>query len=249
MAQDKNNNILILVAMFSAAVLIAVSFFMGMSMFTPPTTDSLKTLNSSGSVTKTMAPDKVDIIINIETTDASAKVSQQENARISDDVRDALADYGITDIKTVSYYENELYYWDYINQRQDTNGYQTVNSLQITLKDLSKAGIVIDAAVQAGANRVQSVSFGLTDSKQNEVKTQALEEASTSARIKAESMARGLGVSLGKVISINENSYNYYPGYLTSDSRMILEKSSAPTQITPGDISVDASITVQFEII
>jgi hypothetical protein len=208
-----------------------------------------KTLSTSGTVSKKVMPDKVEIVLNIETWSESAQLSQEDNAQISDAVRNALDDIGIKDIKTLSYYENEQYIWNSSYNRQDKNGYITVNSLQITLTDITKSGSVIDAAVRAGANRVQSVSFTLTDVQQNKIKAQALEEASASAKIKAISMARGLGVTLGKVLTISENSYNFYPMMRTmAEDAMVISSYTPPTQITPGDVSVDATVTIIYSI-
>jgi len=245
-------NMLILVAIFTAAILIVAAFSMGMIFNNDnnPITPNQKTLSTSGMVSKKIMPDKVEIVLNVETWSESAQVSQEDNARISDAVRHALTDIGVTDVKTLSYYENEQYIWNSSYSRQDKNGYITVNSLQITLKDLTKSGSVIDAAVRAGANRVQNVSFGLTDSKQNEIKAQALEEAAASAKLKATSMARGLGVTLGKVLNISENSYNYYPMMKAMDVAVTSGTTSyiPPTQITAGEVSVDATVTVTFEL-
>jgi hypothetical protein len=251
MISDKPSfNMLILVAIFTAAILVVAALSMGMMLNDNNPITNQKTLSTSGTISKKVAPDKVEIILNIETWNNSAQVSQEENARISDAVRNALDDIGIKNIKTLSYYENEQYVWNSSYNRQDKNGYSTVNSLQIDLTDISKAGNVIDAAVRAGANRVQSVSFTLTDSKQNEIKAQALEEAAASAKLKAESMAKGLGVTLGNVVNISENSYNFYPMMKTiaSEDTMLISSYTPPTQITPGDVSVDATISVTFEL-
>jgi len=255
MTNDKSQvlpyNMLILVAIFTAAILIVAAFSMGMIFDNnnPGITPQQKTLSTSGTVSKKVAPDQVDIVLNIETWNDSAQISQEDNARISDAVRNALDDIGVRDIKTLSYYENEQYIWNSSYNRQDKNGYITVNSLQITLKDITRSGSVIDAAVRAGANRVQSVSFGLTDSKQNEIKAQALEEASASAKLKAESMVKGLGATLGSILNISENSYNYYPMMKTmAEDAMVISSYTPPTQITAGDVSVDATVTVTFEL-
>lgn len=245
-------NILILIAIFTAAILITAAFSMGMLFdnSNPGYNPTQKTLSTSGTVSKKVMPDKVEIVLNVETWSESAQVSQEDNARISDAVRNALDDIGIKDIKTLSYYENEQYVWNSSYSRQDKNGYITVNSLQITLTDITKSGSVIDVAVRAGANRVQSVSFALTDSKQNELKAKALEEAAASAKLKAESMAKGLGVTLGKVVNISENSYNYYPMMKSyaEDAIGVTSSYTPPTQITAGDVSVDATVTVTFEL-
>jgi uncharacterized protein len=245
-------NTLILVAILTAAILIVAAFSMGWMMNNDQQINpNQKTLSTSATINKKVAPDKVEVVINIETQNNSAQISQEDNARISAAVRQALTDIGVTDVKTLSYYENEQYVWNSSYNRQDKNGYITVNSLQINLIDITKAGSTIDAAVRAGANRVQSVSYTLTDSKQNEIKAQALEEASASAKLKAISMAKGLGVTLGSVVNISESSFNYYPMMKTmgAEDISVISSYTPPTQITPGDVTVDASVVVVFGII
>jgi hypothetical protein len=243
-------NFFAIITLLLVVIFIVTAISIAISNDDAKTNSTQKTLNTSGTITKTVAPNKVDIFLNIETTDKSAQVSQSVNARISENVKNALNRIGIqdVDIKTINYYESEQLVWNSSYNRQDSNGYITVNSLQITLKELTKTGNVIDAAVGAGVNRVSGVSFGLTDVRQNEVKAQALQEAAASARFKAESIAAGLGVSLGEVVSISENSYNYYPMMksLSSATTSELWKSDIATKLTPSDVSVDASVTVQF---
>ncbi|MFA5126152.1 MAG: SIMPL domain-containing protein [archaeon] len=246
----------IVVAVLLAGILVAVSFNAGLSanpsqiVLGADGKPEVKTMSVSGSVTKYVTPDKVDIVLSVETLDLSAQKSQSDNAVIADKVRKALSGIGVisSDIKTVSYSVNEDFEWNDYTRKSESIGYKTVNQIQVTLSDTAKAGTVVDAAVQAGANRVSSIAFGLSDKKELEVKKTALSEAATTAKTKAESIASGLGVSLGKVYSISESSYYYTPNYSSYEMAKDASAGSAPTQVSAGDVEVTASVSVSFEI-
>lgn len=214
----------------------------------------LKTLSVSGSVTKYVAPDKVDIVLSVETLDKSAQKSQSDNAVLADKVKGVISSLSSVraEVKTLSYSENEEFTWNDLIKKSESIGYRTVNQIQVTLKgdDISRAGSVIDLAVGAGANRVSSISFGLTDVKELEVKRTALQEASNTAKSKAESIASGLGVLVGPVRQISESSYYYTPNYKSYDAVAAGESASmnAPTPIVAGDVAVSASVSVNFDI-
>lgn len=252
----KNHVWMPILAILVAAILIVAAFSAGSAsndrvVVTSDPSSDVKTLSVSGSVTKMVTPDKVDIVLSVETLDALATKSQSDNAVIADKVRTALLNAGVasSEIKTVSYSVNEEYQWNDSTKKSESTGYRTVNQIQVTLKDTSKAGKIVDAAVSAGANRVSSISFGLSDAKELEIRTSALNEASATAKTKAESIAKGLNVTLGKVYSISENSFYYTPvNYKSYDTVMSAGAENAATPITSGDVEVTASVGVQFEL-
>ena len=249
---------LIVLVVLVAAVLLVGAFMAGtiytkdQSIIVSSNGDNLnqKLLSVSGSVTKYVTPDKVDITLSVETLDRSAQKSQSDNSTTSNAVRQALSAAGVaaSDIKTVSYSENEEFQWNDLTKKSESTGYRTINEIQVTLTDTTMAGKVVDAAVQAGANSVSGISFGLTDAKELSIREQALQEASQTAKAKAQSIASGLGVSVGKVHSISESSFYYTPNVKTFDMTNAASGASAPTPVTPGNVEVDASVSVNFEI-
>ncbi|MDO8648024.1 MAG: SIMPL domain-containing protein [Candidatus Diapherotrites archaeon] len=207
-------------------------------------------LSVSGTVLKTTAPDKATVVFSVETTDKHASKSQSDNAELAAKVMAALKNAGIADkdIKTVSYNLNEEFQWNETLRKSESIGYRTTNSVQVSLTDLSKTGSVIDAAVQAGANNVSSVSFGLSSDKESALKIQALKEAAEAAKVKAESIASGLGITVGQVYSAQESSNYYIPNYKNYAMESAAPSAGVSTPITPGDIEFSATVSVQFEI-
>ena len=246
------------IAVLVAVILLAVAFTAGnmyskdqnINVSTSGDNPNLKLMSVSGSVTKYVSPDKVDITLSVSTLDKSAQKSQSDNATTSDAVRAALSAAGVSSsqIKTVSYSENEEFAWNDMTKKSDSTGFRTINQIQVTLTDVTMAGKVVDAAVGAGANSVSSIAFGLSDAKELQVRETALQEASQTAKAKADSIAQGLGVSVGKVHTINESSFYYAPNYKSYDMTASAGSVAAPTPISAGNVEVDASVSVNFEI-
>lgn len=253
----ENNGWLVVLAVLLVGILAVVAFNAGTASNAPNISVStspdaqLKTLNVSGSVTKMVTPDKVDVVLSVQTLDLSAQKSQSDNAALSSQVMTALKGAGVADsqITTISYSENEEFQYSDILKKSESVGYRTTNQIKVTLTDTTKAGSIVDAAVQAGANSVDGITFGLSDAKELSVREQALAEASATAKAKADSIARGLNVTLGKVHSISETNYNIIPNYTSYDtSKAVAGSAMPPTPITAGQVEVDATVSVAFEL-
>lgn len=80
--------------------------------------------------------------------------------------------------------------------------YRVSNNVQATVRDLTRVGTVLDAAVAVGANNVWGVSFELEDDAA--VAQQMREKAIADATQRATALATLGRVKLGEVISISE---------------------------------------------
>lgn len=130
--------------------------------------------------------------------------------------------------------------------RQILVGYKAVNSIIVESEDIDGAGIWIDAAVGAGANRVDYVYFVVSAAKQDEIRSKLTGEAIRDARSKAELAIAPLGMRITNVASINLDAYPViYPrkGYEYGQG-----SPSPTTPIIPGSQEVSATAHVTFEI-
>lgn len=125
-------------------------------------------------------------------------------------------------------------------------GYRASNSIEVKIDDLQRIGQVIDAAVAAGANQVQSIDFQLRDDTAAQRK--ALARAAENARIKAESLAGAMGAQLGPVISAVESG-SILPQPRFRMGRAALAEASAETPIQPGELQIRATATIQYRLI
>ncbi|MFN7990802.1 MAG: SIMPL domain-containing protein [Candidatus Micrarchaeia archaeon] len=218
-------------------------------------------ISVSATATKKAAPDLLNLALRVQTDSGTAKKAQQDNAAVSADLRSRLKALGIadSDIQTVSYSVDPVYDSQYICDKGGMNchytskvtGYRTTHSLNVRLTDLTKGGDVIDAAASAGTNQtfVDYVQFTLKDETKAAIEKSLLQDASAMAKSKAQSIAAGVGVSLGKILSASE-SFSYPVPYYTKNYMMAAADSAPvpPTQLSPGQVDVSAVVSASFEI-
>jgi hypothetical protein len=198
-------------------------------------------LSVSGAAILSVEPDEVVIVVGSETEAASAEDSQRANTGAINGIRSALNRTGIAaeNVTTVAYYLEIIREYDK-DEIPEVVGYRTIHLLEIKSASTKKAGEYVDAAVNGGANRVDSVTFGLSDANEKAVRTQALALAGQDARAKAEASAAGLGLSVKRVVRASEGWVYVTP--------MRAGAEAMSTEITPGQVQVSASLNVAYEI-
>lgn len=197
-------------------------------------------------------PDLVGVYFNIETQGSTSEEATKENSEIVEELKNSLVIKGFDreDIKTQNF--NVYPDYDWINGKRVAKGYKATHSLKIELStdDTSKIGEAIDAGVEAGSG-ISYINFELTKEKQNEYKAQAIKQASEDARIKAEAMAKGLGQELGKLVSVSDSGFDYYPwriyGAVEEASEVAIAK-EATTDIQPGEQKITARVSAVFKL-
>ncbi|MBI4173484.1 MAG: SIMPL domain-containing protein [Candidatus Aenigmarchaeota archaeon] len=202
----------------------------------------------SGTGTLYADPDMTDIFFGIEAESLSASDAQQKNADVAKKVMDALLAKGLAKdkIETTSYNLQTVTEYDEFNRKYVTKGYKASHMLKVTLDGTGKAGEIIDAVSQAGANRIDSVQFRLNDENQKQLNMQALGIATKQAREKAQSIAGAAGVGLGKLTQASE-SYVSSPIFYqkTYDAAA---PAAAGTEIATGQLQVTASVSLTYEV-
>ena len=121
-------------------------------------------------------------------------------------------------------------------------GYRASNTVSVRVDDLTLVAPVIDAALEAGANQLDGVSFGLQDDQT--VKQHALRQAIEEAHGKAAAMATALGVDLEAIISVTERE-DFVREPIMEMSRTMALQSNAQTSVSPGEVVVSASVSIE----
>ena len=117
------------------------------------------------------------------------------------------------DIKTTNYSIYPKYNYIRETGEQQIIGYTVNNSVQVTIRDTSKVGEIIDLASESGLNITRGISFGL--SNYDEYYREALKNAVENAKKKAETMAEAFGIELGIPVSSTESGeYETSPVYV-----------------------------------
>jgi uncharacterized protein YggE len=209
----------------------------------------LKTISLTGSGSASAQADQATVNLGVQTNSLEANAAIQENADLMSAVIDAIKAVGVgeEDITTTSYSVYPEYDWT--DEGRVFKGYRVTNLVQVTVKDLDLVGEVIDEAADAGANQINGISFGLSDSKREELKTNAYVAALTDAQDKAQVIADTLGLTITGVQSVTEYSYSPARTYGFYEEAVAFEdatSSRAPTPIVSGELSVTVSVHIEF---
>ena len=189
-----------------------------------------------GTASVASVPDRAELSFGVESPGQTAKAALAANAAEMRKVIAAVKAAGGTDVKTQSVSLSPRY-----NERSEPQGFVATNSVSATIKELAKAGAVIDAAVSAGANQVYGPSLSSGD--QTELYRQALKAAVVNARANAQVLAAAANLSLGRVTAIVEGGGAPQPlPFAAADKAM--ETGSTP--IEPGTQQVGATVSVTF---
>lgn len=196
-------------------------------------------------------PDIANLQLGIEAQEASVAAAQSQAAEAMDKVMTALDDNGVAkkDIQTQYFNISKVTRWDDDNQREVVLGYRVTNTVIAKIRDIEKAGTVIDAVALAGGDltRVNSIYFSVDDL--TPYQKEARDEAMADAKNKAEQLASLAGVKLGKPTYISESFYQ--PSSYRYDVPMMeAGQSSAPsTVISPGEMEITLSVQVTYAIL
>ena len=203
---------------------------------------------SSGEGKVTVTPDIATVSLGIEAQKATVSEAQAEAQSAMDSVMNALNTNGVAekDIQTQYFNISQITRWDDNNQQEIVVGYRVTNTVTAKIRDVTKAGIVIDAVALAGGDltRVNYITFSVDDPTRYH--DEARDKAMADARGKAEQLASLAGVKLGKPTYISESSYSP-PVY-----REIPVEPVAPapaTPISPGEMEITLNVQVVYSIV
>jgi uncharacterized protein YggE len=241
-------------AAVSLVLVLAVVGFSGCG--NSPTTIGTVDINSqqtgvwvSGEGKVTVTPDIATLSLGIETQAATVAEAQAQAATAMSAVMAALADNGVADkdIQTQYFSIYQVTRWDDNKNEEIVIGYRVTNMVTAKIRDVEKAGPVIDAVAAAGGDytRINNISFSVDDP--TPYYEQARQKAMTDAKAKAEQLADLAGVSLGKPTYISEGSVT--PPVIYRDAGMVVP-STAPTTtpVSPGEIELTLDIQVAYAI-
>ena len=183
-------------------------------------------------------PDEAEFSLGITTKGRTARGALSANSERMRTLIDALKAAGVAqrDIQTRDVSVGSGYDPD---GRSDE--FVASNTVSVLIRDLDRAGAVLDAAARAGANNVYGPS--LTRSNREGLEAKALEQAVANARRRAATLAEAAGVDLGGVTAISEAAPEAY-GEMAFRA---VDASSSPP-IEKGTQEIQASVTVTFAI-
>jgi uncharacterized protein len=205
-------------------------------------------VNGEGKITVT--PDVAIITLGIEAQDDSVAVAQDQAAVAMDKVIKALKDMGIADKDIQTQYFSIYQVTNWLDNKEQVTGYRVTNSVTVKVRDVTKAGEVIDAVVSAGGDLTRISGINFTVDEPANYYAQARELAITHATEKAKAMADKAGIKLGKITYMTENSSNYitYRNYALEDSAKGAISPSVSTPVSAGSLEITATVSISYEL-
>ena len=206
------------------------------------------TINVNGSGMASNTPDIANIQLGVEAVTDDAAQAISESTSTMQAVLDAIRALGIEDkdIQTVNY---NMWVEQIYNQETGVPTgqmrYHVTNQINVRLDDLTLTGKLLEDALAAGANNVGNITFGVSDP--TELQKQARATAVQNARAKAEELAAGLGVRVGKVRQVSE--YVSGPVPIATYAKDMGMGGGGEVPIATGSYNITVEVQVIFDII
>jgi hypothetical protein len=246
---EKNNNLKMIGAVTIGVLAITLVIITAVYNFQPRSTI---VIDGTGSME--VIPDSVTINFEINSEGDSTAEAKEANDNITNDVIDALIAQGLKreDIQTKNLYVSEKY--DYSSDVRKLVGYTASHDLSVEMytNDTEKISSIIDAGVNAGST-LGYLSYSLSESQQNEIKTELISEATNNAKDKASKVAESLNSKLGRIVQISVSS-NYNSGVIYYDygyntlAKGVSDSESRSSSIEPESQTQQLSVSIVFEL-
>jgi uncharacterized protein YggE len=200
-----------------------------------------------------VAPDQAWLIVGVESRDAKGPEARRLGATAMTSIMAKLKSTGLPAdaIQTIGFSLHPEY--DYVNGRQRMKGFVVSNQVQVRIDDVNAVADVLDAvgSLTLPASSTATIGNLRFDLKNRAgVEREALTLAVRDARSRAEAMAAGAGMSVGRILRIDEGGAQPpAPKYEMQQMSMARAVDAmVATPIAPSDIEVRARVTLTLEI-
>lgn len=226
------------ICLLATATLSSVAIVTGPAMAQDPV---LRVLTVTGAGGESIPTTLTDVSLGVEVQGRTAEEVQREVARRSSAVVDFLKTRNVDKLKTQGISLSPQY--NYNGDQPQLVGYIGSNTVSFRIPT-DRIGNLLDAAVQAGATRIDGVSFVATDDAIADAQNVALQEATQDARQQANVVLASLGLSPQEIIGIQINNASTPTPMPVPYAR--LQEADAVSPVIGGEQTVQATVTLQI---
>ncbi|MDR0268884.1 SIMPL domain-containing protein [Paenibacillus sp.] len=204
-------------------------------------------VNVVGNGEISVKPDIAYLSIGVDTRADTAQSAQKTNAEKIQKISDLLKNtwkIEDKDIKSVSFYVQPNYTYN-DKEGQTVKGYTAHHTLQVSYRDLSRVGKLLDDASSAGANSIDNVNFSVENRDQYE--EQVIQKAMANADLKAGAIARAAKRQIGMVLTVSQNDVSNPVIFAKSEMAAAADNNSS-NWVAPGEVKVSTQLSVQYEL-
>jgi len=206
----------------------------------------LQTITVTGEGTQSIPTTLTEVQLGVEVEGKTAAQVQEDAARRSTAVVELLRSRDVEKLKTTGIRLEPQY--NYNEGQRTLRGYQALNLVSFRMPT-DEVGNLLDEAVQAGATRIDSVSFTATDSAISQAQKEALQAATLDAKAQADAVLSTLNLQSESVISIQIN--NATPPVMPLNEAFrtqqdVAASSAASSPVIGGEQDIRARVTLQM---
>lgn len=254
----KNLYLAVLALLVVLSLFFAVKFLSELRSYGLRGASETSTITVSGHGEIMATPDIATVSFTISKDAKTVKEAQDSVAKIEKDALDFIFANGVAekDVKTqdASFYPKYEYRKAMVcnefgcNSNSVIVGYTASETVTVKVRNTDNAAKIIEGLGSVGVTQLNGPSFEVDDA--DALKVQARKQAIEDARIKAESLAKDLGVKLVRISSFNESG-NYYPMYATkavdgAAPQMAMDERMA--SLPTGENTISSDVTISYEI-
>ncbi|MCA9891410.1 MAG: SIMPL domain-containing protein [Anaerolineae bacterium] len=201
-----------------------------------------RTIAVSGNGTASGTPDIAYLQIGTEQTNSDPAAAFSSANDVISALQQAVVDLGVdaTDIQTSAFNMWVQTNTDNSGNSTGESTYHAQNMLTICVRDVTQAGDIISAAVNAGANNINGLNFGIADP--TALANQARDIAIADAQARAQQIASALGVNVGPAITVNES----VSGGAQPLAARAFSAGVGGASVRQGQLSVNVQVTITF---
>ncbi|MEK7562241.1 MAG: SIMPL domain-containing protein [Patescibacteria group bacterium] len=244
---DLSNRLYYLILAIVIGVVGYLVLDMGFYTFAVLPNQDIKTIVVSGEGKVFVKPDVAIIALGVKTEAKKSDDAVNKNNEKMNVIIKAVKDLGIEakDIQTTAYNLYPVYNY---TERSGNNltGYSLDQQITVKVRNFDKISSVLDAATVNGANNVGNLQITVDDPETAKVEARA--KAIEQAKQKAAEMAKNSGLKLGKVIDVQESSYNNYPIPYVMGETVLSKAASAAPDIQAGEQEVTSTVSLTYKV-
>jgi len=202
-------------------------------------------LSVRGEARLSVPADQIILVLGVVTENRMAKEALSKNNANMQAVLKALKGLGLkeSDIQTSSFRIDPIWQTKPVSPTPDWTptiiAFKVTNTIEVRSDQLSLAGKLIDTAIEAGANKVTTLTFGLKNPQSH--RDEAIAKATAKAISDAQTIAKAANVTLGEVLNITLDNASLRPP-------IAFRAMQASVPIEAGDVEVTAMVNMEYEI-
>lgn len=207
------------------------------------------TMTAEGKVTA--KPDTANVSFSVVTTGKTADEVQKTNDQKMAKVIEYLKSKGVKDedIQTANYNLYPQYNYNKPSGEQpEIVGYNLNQMVTVKVRNLNTVQDLVGGLTSKGVNQIDNLSFFIDDP--DTLKAKARADAIKKARAKAEELATGLNVKLGRVVNFSEGFGGVPVPYYADSARFGYGGAGGAggSPVQPGSQDITVNVTLTFEL-